>query len=113
MDLSGQTFGRLLVLRRGPTFSKSQASWHVRCECGAEKIVRQVSLRGGISKSCGCLRRELSQKRRKACLDGMVSTIFGRYKHGAQRRNQEFSLTFDGFKDLLLGRCHFCGSLPS
>lgn len=58
IDLTGRIFGRLTVLRRGPTDS-GQARWICRCSCGTIRygIVSQ-SLRSGMTQSCGCLRRE-------------------------------------------------------
>ena len=57
LDLTGKVFARLTVLGeaepRGPI-----RHWRVICECGTEKVVAQASLRGGCTKSCGCLQRE-------------------------------------------------------
>ena len=36
--------------------------WACQCECGKSTIVVGDNLRRGLSKSCGCLRRELSKK---------------------------------------------------
>lgn len=63
-DLTGQRFGRLVVLgladvpdRKGFIF------WRVRCDCGTEKTVMQNSLVSGRTKSCGCLSNELRSAR--------------------------------------------------
>jgi len=56
-DLAGKVFGRLTVLRRMPG-KKVQ----VRCICGMTKIVWSTSLRQGLTRSCGCLRRERSRE---------------------------------------------------
>lgn len=50
-DLSGIKFGRLTVTK--PDVTKGY--WHVRCDCGTEKVVRGASLTTGNTKSCGCL----------------------------------------------------------
>lgn len=47
-DISGQRFGRLLVLRPAPKTSVKN-SWWVRCDCGVEKVTRELSK----VKSCG------------------------------------------------------------
>ncbi len=55
IDLTGKTFGSLTVLRRGPDeISNGSPTWECRCECTRLWIVRGASLRGGITKSCGC-----------------------------------------------------------
>jgi hypothetical protein len=56
-DRTGQTFGRLTVLRLGE-FRKGQTMWVCRCECGTEAQVDARSLRSGRTVSCGCRMRE-------------------------------------------------------
>lgn len=55
-DLSGQRFGRLLVIGFAGFVGRSKSSWNVSCDCGAVKIVRGTSLLSGGSKSCGCMK---------------------------------------------------------
>lgn len=54
IDLTGQRFGRLIVLERAGSLN-GQATWKCQCDCGAFVIVRGSQLRAGRSKSCGCL----------------------------------------------------------
>lgn len=64
VDLSGQRFGRWLVLERIPGLNKSgQARYMCRCDCGTEKAVTGGYLRDGRTTSCGCARRELWSQR--------------------------------------------------
>lgn len=59
IDLVGQRFGRLEVLHRVETaFALPQAWWQCRCDCGQEARVRGTFLRRGVTRSCGCMRRE-------------------------------------------------------
>jgi hypothetical protein len=51
VDIVGQRFGRLVVLRRAPTLTKP--AYLVRCDCGTEKIIRGDHLRAGRVKACG------------------------------------------------------------
>lgn len=61
-DLTGQRFGRLTVL--GRDFSKGQDKKHkvvyykCICDCGNITISPANSLKGGKSRSCGCLQKE-------------------------------------------------------
>lgn len=55
VNIAGQRFGRLTVLRLEGQASDRHALWLCRCDCGSEKIIRGHSLRGGQSRSCGCL----------------------------------------------------------
>lgn len=71
IDVTGQRFGRLLVIRRvmpgevPGKFPNSAAYWLCRCDCGGEAIVAGSALRGGQTKSCGCYRREAVAERRR------------------------------------------------
>lgn len=59
-DLSGQRFGMLTVIGRAPDLITSgyrKVMFRCRCDCGAEKVTQAAFLRGGASKSCGCLGR--------------------------------------------------------
>ncbi len=58
IDLAGQRYGRLTVLRRAPNKGKDTA-WLCRCDCGTEIDVRAHGLRSANTQSCGCLRQEL------------------------------------------------------
>ena len=67
IDLTGQRFGRLTVIRYDHTTEKGNACWRCRCDCGNETIVRRQNLQSGLTQSCGCLKKELMQeKARKA-----------------------------------------------
>ena len=72
----GMRFSRWTVLRRGPNASNRQPQWYVRCDCGQERLVHGGNLRSGVSRSCGCLKRELSSK--KLLIDETGKT-FGRW----------------------------------
>lgn len=54
-DMVGNKFGRWTVIKRNGRVG-SLAMWLCRCECGKESTVPGARLRGGKSKSCGCLR---------------------------------------------------------
>ena len=66
IDLTGRCFGRWTVIRRAGRNRHRQQLWHCRCECGAEKEIATQDLRGGDSRSCGCLRAEQLAARNKA-----------------------------------------------
>jgi hypothetical protein len=59
VDLTGQRFGRLTVIRRGQNGSRGEVRWWCECSCGKSCVlVFGFSLRGGDTKSCTCLTRE-------------------------------------------------------
>lgn len=61
VDLSGLTFGRLLVLLRDADVA-GKPQWQCLCKCGKGAIVRGTHLTSGRVKSCGCLVRETTGK---------------------------------------------------
>jgi hypothetical protein len=65
IDLTGERFGRLTVLRREEKRPGAHtAYWTCQCDCGTVKSVSTTALKGGYSQSCGCLRRELRRNSR-------------------------------------------------
>lgn len=67
IDLTGQRFGKLVVLKLIPreerTWSNKERAWLCRCDCGNEVIVRQRNLRGArMTQSCGCIRKKAAFK---------------------------------------------------
>lgn len=53
-DLTGQRFGKLLVIKEVGLSSDKKITWLCQCDCGNQKIIAGSSLRSGASKSCGC-----------------------------------------------------------
>jgi hypothetical protein len=52
--LTGQTFGRLKVIREDGRNRHRSVMWLCRCECGADTRVASGELTKGHTKSCGC-----------------------------------------------------------
>ena len=63
-DLTGRTYGRLTVITRAHNTKGGLPQWLCKCECGEETIVRGDYLRSGITKSCGCYRKERVRENR-------------------------------------------------
>lgn len=55
IDLTGQKFGYLTVLKYAGINKYNHATWQCICECGNQKIIEGQSLREGNTRSCGCL----------------------------------------------------------
>ncbi|MER8762859.1 hypothetical protein [Mesorhizobium sp. M0968] len=53
-SLTGQRFGRLVVLADGGRTRHGQIRWHCRCDCGGETFTISTKLRSGHTQSCGC-----------------------------------------------------------
>ena len=63
INLIGQKFGRLLVISEAGSDKHQKIKWLCQCDCNVEKVVHGYSLRRGDTKSCGCLKRELTTER--------------------------------------------------
>lgn len=64
VDLTGQRFGRLVVIRdSGERASSGEVIWECKCDCGKKSFVKSTNLRSGHTKSCGCLHEEVTSKR--------------------------------------------------
>lgn len=57
IDLTGQKFGRLTVIKRMPTVNK-RTLWCCLCDCGNKTVVESYNLRTGHTSSCGCVQKE-------------------------------------------------------
>lgn len=77
IDLTGQRFGRLIVLERDKNKKgKNQSSyWICQCDCGNVKSIDGSSLRKGTTVSCGCYMQE---QRGKCYLKDLTGQKFGR-----------------------------------
>lgn len=65
VDLTGQRFGRLIVLYRGEKVKHNETvKWYCKCDCGNYCWVDGPELRKGDTKSCGCLKAELLKSKK-------------------------------------------------
>lgn len=57
LDLTGQRFGRLVVIEEAPKLQGNRKRrWLCQCDCGKNIVVFHGNLRSGNTKSCGCTR---------------------------------------------------------
>ena len=62
LDLTGQRFGSLTVLRPAENVG-THTAWVCRCDCGQESVVLSTCLRTGHTKTCGaCLEKFRNRK---------------------------------------------------
>jgi hypothetical protein len=63
IDLTGKKFERWHVLKRVDSTKKGGAVWLCLCACGEQRIVQSHNLIAGLSRSCGCLKNEVTSER--------------------------------------------------
>lgn len=63
IDLTGQRFGKLVVVSRAENRNGGQSRWLCKCECGSLKEIDGYCLTHGLSGSCGCSKQTHGQSR--------------------------------------------------
>ncbi len=61
-DLTGERYGRFVVVGRSGSTNSGHALWLCRCDCGQERTVLASNLRSGRTVSCGCFKVETRTK---------------------------------------------------
>jgi hypothetical protein len=105
-----KTFGKWEVIEFSYyNKNKKRNIWLCRCECGNEKKIREDTLTGGASKSCGCVNRHCNINNRRWKGFGEISaTFWNKVRRGAERRKIEFSLKIEDMWDLFLEQKKKC-----
>jgi|SRR5579871_738096 hypothetical protein len=102
-SLVGKIFGKLTVVSRAPNTPKSP-QWNCVCTCGNKVVVPTQRLIKGTSKSCGCLRE----------VDNAAFTLlFRTYKLNARKKDLEFKLTEEQFRNITSSNCYYTGRKPT
>ena len=86
IDLTGQVFYWLTVIKRTGTTKDGDTLWDCLCKCGHKVTVRRSSLRNGKAKSCGCLKMSFGELKIKEILE---------------KNNIEYYFDYPYFKDLI------------
>lgn len=61
-DISGNTYGKLEVIRKTKRKSDRKYLWECKCECGEITYVLARSLKNGNTSSCGCAKYDKARK---------------------------------------------------
>ncbi len=114
LDLTGRQFGRLTVRGRAEDDERGKIRWHCDCKCGGKKTVGHETLLTKHTRSCGCLRIQISSANLgiKPC-KYPAGTIYCKYRWNAERRGLQWALTKEETYILFQNNCHYCGEPPS
>lgn len=83
LDMTGQRYGRLVVVGRAENDKWGKTKYICQCDCGKRTVVAWRSLRDGDTKSCGCMREN---QRRAVTKHGMHKTRLYRIWHDMRQR---------------------------
>lgn len=91
IDLSGQKFGRLTVVKEMGR-KRKEVCWLCKCDCGNEVVVNGYALRKGHTLSCGCYMRERVHKcnTRHGLCDSKIHTTYFNMKNRCYNPNYKF-----------------------
>ena len=73
IDITGQKFGRLTVVKKSNIRKDRKVCWECLCECGSEIIAAGKGLRLGLIQSCGCLKSIGEEKISRILADNNIS----------------------------------------
>lgn len=101
IDLTGQRFGKLVVLKRSNNYiqpsGQQKTQWLCKCDCGNEVIVRGHSLKHGDTKSCGCLNSKKVIERNKNNNKKNIYDLSGEYGIGYTFKGEEFYFDLEDY----------------
>lgn len=114
IDMTGQVFGRLTVIKENGRDNNNKIFWLCRCECGTEKNIRGSDLRSGKIMSCGCLNKEkikeagqkrsIQKKSNPSFYNDLTGQIFGRLtvlefdREGTVQKREQLNNKFSYWK---------------
>ena len=84
IDLTGQRFGKLVVIKRAETDKSKKTKWLCKCDCGNLKKIDGRNLRKGYTTSCGCYAKE--QRLKATTKHGYARTKLDYLYYGMKRR---------------------------
>ncbi len=102
IDLVGQSFGRLRVIRHDGSDRYGLVCWYCECDCGDFTIACGRRLRDGRTRSCGCLAKESSINNLPAQTHGHASPgnetpTYKSWQSMKQRCNNENHVYFHNY----------------
>lgn len=125
IDLTGQKFGNLTVLKQAENYilpsGQTKRQWICQCSCGTICTIQASHLVSGHTKSCGCLARNELSERRKI---NIIGNKYGRLTvvEGAEVINNIYkqkcicdcgNIVYVKTADLTTGKVKSCGCLSS
>ena len=89
-DLTGQRFGKLVVLTYDKVVGKGHTYWLCQCDCGTIKSIRKDGLINGSIVSCGCYQKQIISE--KFTLD-LTNQKFGHWTVLSRAGSNDFNVS--------------------
>lgn len=100
VDLTGQRFGRLVVIKLSTPKGTKHHKWLCKCDCGNECTVSRDNLISGITKSCGCLRKEVTSQLSKSKARKIAYSFYEDYVIGDDGCGHQFMIDVDDYEKI-------------
>lgn len=113
----GEKYGKLKALRY-----LGKSKWECLCDCDNIKIIDSYKLSSGSTKSCGCLKREVSKINIKKAIqsnvvyDPRISSarrVWQSYCRMDGYNSKNYILSFNDFYEISQMNCNYCDALPA
>lgn len=98
LDLTGKTFGNLLVVEKDLNNTTNRSKWLCKCICGNTLSVGSNSLKTGNTKSCGCVGKEkiINRNTTHGLSDSRLYQIWCNMKDRCDNENHDFYVNYGG-----------------
>lgn len=108
-ELTGKTFGELLVIGFSEVSRNGHSRWHVVCSCGTEKTVLGTHLISGNTVHCGCQKKP---HRNWKGVGQVPMTYFSSVRRGANggkgRKPLDFEITIEDLSNVFENQKGLC-----
>jgi hypothetical protein len=104
VDLTGQRFGKYLVVGPAEPDKNGNTKWQCKCDCGTTRAIGRATLVRNEALSCG----KCTQKYNWKGYGEISGYYFSRLMHGARRRGIGFDITIEQIWDLFLTQGKTC-----
>lgn len=105
-DITGERFGRLLVVIQTKKIKGTPPTCLCLCDCGNVKLIEQSMLLCGHNTTCGCHFKKYSKE------ESNWYRQYRSYSSDASERNLIFELSFEDFKKICQQDCFYCQDPP-
>lgn len=96
LDLVGQRFGRLIVVKFAYT-KNGRSYWFCNCDCGNEIVVGGSDLKCKNTQSCGCIHKEVVSNTAKLNKKYNTYDLTGEYGIGYTSKDEEFYFDLEDY----------------
>lgn len=97
LNLTGQRFGRLVVIKEAGRSSDGRVRWLCKCDCGNYTSTPSTkTLRNGTCRSCGCIEKEKPNSRTHGMSNTKLFAVWNSMKQRCLNQNSKSYKNYGG-----------------